>query len=1103
MRLPLHALVLPIVLTASATAQSPLVTSSSAHARQHAASRPSKAAPAKPYVKAAAQTGSSALPPIPHGAALLAGGSDACATPDAIAGPGPFAFDNSAATTGTQGQNEALCSFFGSTSVPSDVWFTWTAGFTGNAELASCGHAVDTKIAVYPGAGCPTGPALACNDDFCGASGYQSRVLFPVVSGNAYTLQIGLYPFTTLGGAGTFTIQAVTPPANDDCATPTAIAGLGTFAFDNQHATTGTTGQGEPACSAAGSTVVAQDVWFDWTAPVTGTVVLDTCGNALDTKVAVYAGGGCPAAPALACNDDACGFQSRLAWSATSGQVYSIQIGLYPFGAAGGAGTFDIGLPPANDACGSLLSISGTGTFAFDSGLATTGPEGQAEALCSFFGSSAIANDLWFAWTAPFSGTASLSTCAASIDTKLAVYAGAGCPTAPALVCDDDTCALQSAVAWAVAAGQTYTIQVGTYPSASGGPGTFDLVQALAPPNDDCGNAALISGPGPHPFDNAFATTGTPGQTNANCLFFGSTAIASDLWFTWTAGASGTHRLALCGQTGVDTKVAVYAGSGCPVGSALACNDDRCGLASELCFEALAGQPYTIQVGRHPSGGAAGGSGTFTITAQPPAGSNDDCNSALAISGPGPHAYDNSTATTSCQGQDQPACLSFGTTAIDRDLWFTWTAPAGGRFEVATCGLAGAADTRVAVYNGAGCPLLQAIACDDDGCGAVGGASRACFSAVGGQSYTLQVGSFPGAAGGPGAFAISAVAAPAECQHDNGTSEDSIGLVAGGELAWLQRFGALGTTTTVTSIASAFGTPQFPGVAPAPGTAVVAALWDDPNDDGDPADAVLLAQVAGVVSNVDNDVLDVFPLGAPAVVSGTFFVGVGLSHTSTQRAAPLDRNACPSASAGRAWAVGSSGGPLNYASLASNSLPPVDVDAVGLGGVWLLRADCAGAVGAGYCFGDGSGTACPCGNNGATGNGCANSVNPAGAHLGASGSPSLSNDTLALLGSGMGANATCLYFQGTTQVSAVFGDGLRCAGGSVVRLGTKVNSGGASQYPAGADLSISARSATYVPPQPIDAGASRTYQAWYRNAVAFCTSATYNLTNGVLVVWQP
>ncbi|MBL8861061.1 MAG: hypothetical protein JNK02_03535 [Planctomycetes bacterium] len=152
-----------------------------------------------------------------------------------------------------------------------------------------------------------------------------------------------------------------------------------------------------------------------------------------------------------------------------------------------------------------------------------------------------------------------------------------------------------------------------------------------------------------------------------------------------------------------------------------------------------------------------------------------------------------------------------------------------------------------------------------------------------------------------------------------------------------------------------------------------------------------------------------------------------------------------------------------------------------------------------FCFGDGTGAACPCGNVGAAGNGCASSVNPSGANLAGSGVASISADTLVLTGTGM-PNSSALYFQGTSQagggLGVVFGDGLRCAGGSIIRLGTKNNVAGTSQYPAVGDTSISVRGLNV-------AGNVRTYQCWYRNAAAFCTPDTFNLTNGLQTTWAP
>ncbi len=151
-----------------------------------------------------------------------------------------------------------------------------------------------------------------------------------------------------------------------------------------------------------------------------------------------------------------------------------------------------------------------------------------------------------------------------------------------------------------------------------------------------------------------------------------------------------------------------------------------------------------------------------------------------------------------------------------------------------------------------------------------------------------------------------------------------------------------------------------------------------------------------------------------------------------------------------------------------------------------------------FCFGDGSGTPCPCGNNGAAGNGCANSVFSVGGNLQSSGLASISADSLLLLGSNM-PNSSALYFQGTSQqaggAGAAFGDGKRCAGGSVIRLGTKVNFNGQSSYPEILDPQISVRGMITSGPT------TRTYQIWYRNAAAFCTPDTFNLTNGLSVTW--
>ncbi len=592
-----------------------------------------------------------------------------------------------------------------------------------------------------------------------------------------------------------------------------------------------------------------------------------------------------------------------------------------------------------SDSCVTPDVIVGTGTFAFDNTTATTGTEGQAEALCNLTGAgTTILSDVWFTWTATQSALAEVNTCGlTSVDTKIAIYDGTTCPTSgAAIACNDDACVgFQSTVSFPVVAGQSYLIQIGLYPGtapvATPGAGNFSVNVLIPPTNDDCTTPIAITGSfsGPHAFNNALATTGTQGQSESLCVILGLAPIQNDIWYTWTAPVSGQYGVQTLGLTQVDTKIAVYDGSTCPTGPAIACNEDAnepnfVYLQSRAVFTAVAGQSYLIQLGTSPTS-AGGDDGEFTIV---PVGapSNDDCATPIVVSGAGPHFFDNTQATTSAQGQTEALCNLFGTTSMIEDIWYTWTPTSSGPATLTTCGLT-ITDTRIAVYDGSGCPATPALDCNDDACGATGFQAEVNFNAVCGQTYTIQISVYPNYAaptGGQGRFSVTVA---------GGTSCD---------------------TGTV------------------------------------------------------------------------------------------------------------------------------------------------------YCAGDGVAphAACPCGNNSPAASqvGCLNSFG-VGGRLRASGVASLSGDTVVLTADNLPAAST-LFFQGTLQTAGgngtPFGDGLRCVGGSVVRLKTypAVGAGGSAvtTYPQGLDPSVSVRG-------NIGAPGLRMYQAWYRNAAAFCTASTFNLTNGLQINW--
>jgi hypothetical protein len=1187
----------------------------------------------------------------PHSMVVAAPTNDDCSTPTVIVGAGTFAFDNTGATTGVDGQSETLCNIYGTTAIPNDIWFQWVAPSSGVASYVGCGlgSPIDTKVSVYAGAGCPVaGSSLGCDDDFCGYPNYESRVNFPVTAGSTYTIQVGNYPFGGTPGAGSFSMQVVAAAAGDSCGSPIVIGGTGSFPFDNSVASTGSEGQTESLCYIFGSTTVANDIWYQWTSPFTGTAQMDTCGAPVDTKIAAYAGAGCPVAgTALACDDDGCGYpNSKIQFSVTAGSTYMLQLGTYPF-AAGGVGSFNLTqfialplddcslpavisgvgsfpfdttgmttstqqgfcggnsgqdmwfqwtapatgmcqldtcgssfdtlikayagagcpagaalacdddsncggffvlqstilfpvtagnvymlqiggfagsfgpgafnlavlLPPANDDCSTPTAVAGFGVFPFDNTVATTGVDGQAEALCNIYSTTSVPQDVWFTWTAPSSGQVSFDTCGLTgVDTKMAVYAGAGCPVAgTAIGCDDDACGppFQSRILFNATAGASYTLQIGLYPyGALGGAGNFEVVSAAPPANDDCTTATTLVGIGSFPYDNTYGTTGVVGQAEPLCAPFGGPAIDNDVWYQWTAPSSGCTIIDTCGST-QDTKMAIYAGAGCPVaGTALDCNDDACNTQSKLRLNVTAGATYTIQLGNFP--GQPGGTGFLNISQPGAAPGDDNCATPTIVVGQGTFPFDNSACTAGCEGQSEALCTFYGTTSIDTDEWFQWTAPASGVAVMSTC--AGSIDTKIAAYLGAGCPTNgSSVACADDSC--PGFASTIVWNATAGTTYMLQIGTWPfGATPGPGVFDLNILTPPGPCDPlDDNTTENLWSLGGNSDTVWLNRFGEIGTTTTINSIDIMYGSAMFPGFSMPNGTPTDILLYaDGVSQDGDPSDATLLAQIPSVVSNVDLDTYVNVPLVTPVTVTGYFFAGGHEVCPGGVWVAPEDTN---SIWLNRSWEFGdNTGGAANLANPGSSAFPPTLMGTgplVGFAGTFCVRVNCSFGPATYTCTpGDpGIGT-CPCGNPPTGANrGCNNKGATGGASITGSGVASVGAPTLTFTTANENATVGSVLIQGTAFNAGInFGHGVRCTAGTIKRLYVKIASAGSITAPGGGDPSIPVKSASLG--SPIAAGNTRYYSVYYRDTTLLLPGCPvpanqFNVTNTAVVLWQP
>ncbi len=170
-------------------------------------------------------------------------------------------------------------------------------------------------------------------------------------------------------------------------------------------------------------------------------------------------------------------------------------------------------------------------------------------------------------------------------------------------------------------------------------------------------------------------------------------------------------------------------------------------------------------------------------------------------------------------------------------------------------------------------------------------------------------------------------------------------------------------------------------------------------------------------------------------------------------------------------------------------------DAAGADAGRVLVLSTQNPAGQPFCFGDGSGGACPCGNFGAPGRGCQNSSAP-GAELGGQGFPSVSADLVTFHAAALPPSQPVLLFAGLNAVNSglgvPFGDGLRCAGGGLRRLGVRVAIGGAATWGPG-----------LFTPQGWQAGDVRRLQAWYRDPIASPCGAGFNLSNGFRISLVP
>ncbi|MBK7877875.1 MAG: immunoglobulin domain-containing protein [Planctomycetes bacterium] len=786
--------------------------------------------------------------------------------------------------------------------------------------------------------------------------------------------------------------------------------------------------------------------------------------------------------------------------------------------------------PNSGDCCTDPVAISGPGPHAFDNTSASTAIDGQLDLSCSQYGSTALLQDVWLRWQTPSSGTAWLTTCGTTTgNPKVAVRLGSDC-SAPPIVCADDTvCGNGVLLSFPVIAASDYMIQIGRSPTDASGAavvGSFRIcVSASTADCDldgvpdaceiefgwelDCnGNLTSDScevASGSVPDCNVdgipdgcqggpLTVLGNPADQLVNlgttATFSVTAAGIAPLQYQWRR--NGVNLVDGGGINGSTTNELSIANAGAADRGAYdVIVSDACGVLPSASAELdlVAGESFCYGDGWEAAS-------WFRLEGSP--GSDvydfevfDDGSGPrlFAATSSGVHAWNGSTWTSLPLPPGVVRALTVG----DGDGPGPQPVSlfAGGEFDAAAIGLRHVArwngTTWVALGSGATAGV-DGVVNDLQFFGSPGSPVPSLyvggdFSSAGGQSITdvarwdgftwFSAGSFPNFGSGRRvtSFATHLGSLYAALDASAGTAR---GLYTWNAGSWIQVL--------------------------QPGSPILALASFDPDGTGAaPADLYMgllggsaLMRLGGSSSfGIAGTVERLFAVDATVdqpgrlFVTGTFATAGGASAASlaffdgTSMRVPAEGLVLgPNVGTGRALAVaptiGGSGSSLYVGGT---------FDAAG--GVTASRAARATL----------DSVLCPCGNVGAAGRGCANSTNPAGALLRATGVTA--DDSIVLHGSGMPATVTCIYLQGDLQGSVVFGDGVRCAGGNLIRLRAKANSSGASSYPDLGDPSVAARG--QVTP---GSGVVRQYQTYYRNAAtAFCPPATFNATNGIRLVW--
>jgi hypothetical protein len=555
----------------------------------------------------------------------------------------------SAASASATGHNEGATVEYGEPehqpyySPRASVWYRWTAPIDGALTIrAQAGF--QTALAAYTGSGVSALTRVVNQPQEWNGGPEQIRIR--VRAGATYTIAVASQYYAETGDFS-LSLSLAPSPANDDFAKAAMLEGS---IADVAGSTLGATQ--EPCEPTHDQNYYDPSVWFEWTAPASGAVRVDTGGSDFPTVLGIYTGDAlCTLARVPFARLSAAGEPAKRAWRVKAGVKYRIALD----GASARMGNFKLSLrhsgPPPNDLfedaqdllTGSLAGVPGTN-------LGATTQPGESDP------GWANGASVWYSWTAATTGLVKVDLPGAGFSYGLTAYTGEKLDALKRVW----RSAYGSPLYFRGVAGTKYRFAVDGGSGAEQSDFTVRVQTPPPPPNDDFEDAVELE---PESGTREGTTRASSAEIGEPSHYYSSRRAS--VWYSWTATRDGLASFGASTTDGSETPtVAAYTGEAV---SALKLVSAASGTTR---FRAVAGQTYRVAV----SGPDSLDKGAFRLEhANLPAPANDAFAAAIDV-GAGTSWSATGTTVGATRETGEPATGSSNGATV----WYSWTAPSTG-----------------------------------------------------------------------------------------------------------------------------------------------------------------------------------------------------------------------------------------------------------------------------------------------------------------------------------------------------------------------------------------------------------------------------------------